>query len=209
MAKCNGGRLWLLAVVVLLLSSATAYAAKPSLVECDACVAVTTELCKASLKHNERLQEFSDRSKNAEPSKRAPSVLPMAEHIAATMKTLCEVQHMRYYTHPPPVLLPACTKFLKTHHDEVTEFFSTFHRNDLTCRAAVDTFCASTTRVCYTFDAKPVTQGGTETLEFFDPKAKREDPTRPRTYSPRSSSTGGGKKADVLDAMEDDADDDL
>jgi hypothetical protein len=187
------------------------------LVECDACVAISTELCKAALKHNEKLGEHpTDRRQNKERED-GKYVTPMPIIVEAAIANVCEIPHLRYYTHPPPLLQPACVKFLERHRKEVQDFFEVFHRKGISCRAAVDIMCASTTRVCYDYDVENVVAGGTETVAYTDPVAtkqrggggplgaggdKRSDADRPKAFLMKDGKFEQASDADIQSQQE-------
>jgi len=150
-------------------------AAAPTLVECDGCVAVTSEVCRAVFKDKQRLP---------------PGVV-----AAETFGGLCEIDNLRYYTNPPPVLLPACKKFLAARQEDLEAYFEEATRESLgdSCRDAVKTICGPTCGEKY--KAAPVTQGGLRTIEYRDPNAKAGDDSIPRSFMPKAEQPKKNKKA--------------
>ena len=184
---------------LLLFVAAAALVASPvasDLVMCDACVAVTTEMCTASLKHNKVLGEAGDKTK----SKKFPAgkaMTPMSVVMAETMADACHIDRLRKYSHPPPVLTPKCNAFLAKYEDEVDAFFETFHRKDeeeLKCRVAIDLLCNDVTEVCKDYDHEAIDRGGVQTYEF------REKGTAP---SKDGMKTWGGPKGGIPKGMKD------
>ena len=173
-------------------------AKKGDLVLCDACVAVTTEMCDAALKHNKVLGEDSDKRNNKVPSG-GRKMTPMSVVMAETMADACHIDRLRKYSHPPPVLTPKCHAFLAKHEDDVEEFFQTFHRKEESerkCRVAVDILCNDVTGVCLDFDHENIDRGGVQTYEFRE-KGTKPDKGGMKTWG-GPGQPGGGKIPDGL-----------
>jgi hypothetical protein len=167
------------------------HGATADLVECGACVAIATEMCKDALKHNEVLQEYDDRALNRLVPE-GKHITPMPVVMAATLAEVCTVKRLRHYTQPPPILRPACARFLDQHHGTVVEFFSTFHRLGVGCRVAVDLLCAYRTRVCYEYDTDNIVVAGTETIAYSDPNAAPKSNSKaPRAFKAGKEVLGG------------------
>jgi hypothetical protein len=145
------------------------------LVECDACVAVTSEVCRAVFKDKQRL----------------PPGVVASEMLGG----VCEIDNLRYYTNPPPVLLPACKKFLAARQEDVEAAFEEVSRDALggSCRGAVKNVCGA---ACgKKLKAVPVEQGGLKTLEYRDPDAKAGDSSIPKSFMPKADPSKTKKKA--------------
>jgi hypothetical protein len=162
------------------------------LVECDACVAATTEMCAAALQHKAMLGGLSHREYGKKHGKKTK---PMAAVLAAVQKDICDIERLRKYTHPPPQLTPKCKAFSRSYAGEITEFFETFAQRDMECRAAVDAFCVERTKVCSGFVSEAVERGSVTTSEFSKRKSntdakkkknKKKERSKPKTYGVNS-----------------------
>jgi hypothetical protein len=142
-------------VVVVVLAAVLAPGVWADLVGCDACVAVSTEVCKAVA---------ASLAKAGKSGK--ANVVAKASAIEATLEKVCDVDHMRYYTHPPPQLMPACKSFLTKHKDAIESFFESFSTVETGCRAAVRGLCVTDLDVCRKYREKEVVVANVNTLEF-------------------------------------------
>ena len=198
-----GTRLCLSLVIALLL--AAAQATKPdrslqSLARCNACVGMTTEVCRQIVNHLEdaaRLNakkgylggEDNDdddddvvpevpphlRDAEGNPTDVYKGSLPsITDVVSLAMSEACLPHVLREYSFIPSVggdeLAPHCEAFHDEHQESVDEFFRTYHRKGVNCARAVDLLCAFHTEVCKEFDTEASELNGVQTTIFVQPK---------------------------------------
>lgn len=181
---------------VLVLAAVFPGAARGDVVLCEACVAIATDMCKASLDHAAEIDAYIAATskktgyRSAEETAAAKTDDPLAVHpvlhdgggpppmsavMDAAYERACAPLLLSKYRFPLSKLEPKCSEMKERFHREITEFFAVFHRKGLNCARGVDVLCAYVTEVCRKYDTEEILVHGVATTAYRGPVVPSEE----------------------------------